>query len=408
MAATTVLVHFPAGFSRHSTDPKQAAAIPIDPSSTVRVVLAEVLAQCGSQVVPDKSWGLYYLPDNNDQSTRIWLNNLDDIIPELSDLYYANRIRTIQVTDLDGFIKKTVNVDETQTVSVLTSLIANRFGIEDSSEFSLQKYKQFSNSQLEWLRPNSPFYKEVTAASQILIFRKKYFLFDQMVTTDSPALLHFSFLEARYGILSGVHDITFEQAVQFAGLNMQIRYGNYDPLVHVAGFVDVMEFLPAQDRATPFIEEYIYREHRRLRNIEESTAKLRFLRRCSQLPTYGGSFAEAKEQCGDDGFCSDILIGANSNCVLILNRITKQVIGRNLLVEVNGIDITERCLTLKLKGRVREFVFESIPDAELFYDLITGYMAFQRTIREQTNLATFAAKASLIIPRSASIGDLRY
>lgn len=57
-----------------------------------------------------------------------------------------------------------------------------------------------------------------------------------------------------------------------------------------------MEFLPAQYRQTPFIEEYVYREHRRLRNVDTSTAQLRFVRRCFQLPTYGGTFAEARVQ----------------------------------------------------------------------------------------------------------------
>lgn len=46
------------------------------------------------------------------------------------------------------------------------------------------------------------------------------------------------FMQARNAVISGVHETTFEQTVQFAALNMQITYGNYDPLIHVAGFME--------------------------------------------------------------------------------------------------------------------------------------------------------------------------
>lgn len=70
------------------------------------------------------------------------------------------------------------------------------------------------------------------------MFRKKFFVSDSLVGVEQPSLLHVLYLEARHAIITGAHPLSFELAVQFAAMNMQITYGNYDPLVHVAGFME--------------------------------------------------------------------------------------------------------------------------------------------------------------------------
>ena len=46
---------------------------------------------------------------------------------------------------------------------------------------------------------------------------------------------------------------------------MQIVFGDYDPLVHVAGFAKLEELLPAQLCGEDFIEEEIYVAYRKLK-----------------------------------------------------------------------------------------------------------------------------------------------
>lgn len=175
-----------------------------------------------------------------------------------------------------------------------------------------------------------------------------------------------------------------------------------------------MEFLPPPYRSAAFIEEYVYREHRRLRGADELVVKHRFIRRCKHLPTYGATFSLARvldlptlvsssnliwprvqEQYSDEGLTADILLGANCNAVLCLNRTTKEIVGRNLLVEINAVDLEGACLTLRLKGRDREFILDTVPDARLLHDLIVGYKYFQRTKAAQKTPPILTASSFL-------------
>ncbi|CEO95012.1 hypothetical protein PBRA_003825 [Plasmodiophora brassicae] len=381
---TSVLkVLFPAG----SSADKCAAVIQYEEGSLVRDVLDIVAQKYGGERSDD--WGLFDV--NESCGAGQWLDPESIMPKQQGPVHYQSKIRQCIVTDIDNSLRKTVLLNETSTVAELTATIAKRFGIDDSSEFSLQKHQHL---QLVWLVPEQPLYLQVPA-DQVIVFRKKFFVSDSLVGVEQPSLLHVLYLEARHAIITGAHPLSFELAVQFAAMNMQITYGNYDPLVHVAGFMDVMEFLPPPYRSAAFIEEYVYREHRRLRGADELVVKHRFIRRCKHLPTYGATFSLAREQYSDEGLTADILLGANCNAVLCLNRTTKEIVGRNLLVEINAVDLEGACLTLRLKGRDREFILDTVPDARLLHDLIVGYKYFQRTKAAQKTPPILTASSFL-------------
>lgn len=47
---------------------------------------------------------------------------------------------------------------------------------------------------------------------------------------------------------------------------------------------------------------------------------------------------------------------------------------RNLLLEIVGVQLKTRFLTLNFKGRKREFEFDTDANAELLHDLIVGQL----------------------------------
>jgi hypothetical protein len=57
------------------------------------------------------------------------------------------------------------------------------------------------------------------------------------LTNRNPSLLHFSYLESRKRIISEEIPISFDQSIQFAALQMQITYKDYDPLIHIYNFL---------------------------------------------------------------------------------------------------------------------------------------------------------------------------
>ncbi len=88
-----------------------------------------------------------------------------------------------------------------------------------------------------WLNPYESFVKQRIDDGQVLVFRKQFFVVDTYITSKNPSLLHFAYLEARKRIISEDIPVSFEQAVQFAALQMQVTYKDYDPLIHVYNFL---------------------------------------------------------------------------------------------------------------------------------------------------------------------------
>ena len=78
--------------------------------------------------------------------------------------------------------------------------------------------------------------------------RKKFFVTDSFVDIHRSAALHMLYLECKFAVVSGQYLTTLEHALQFAAWQLQIKDKDYDPLVHVAGFLNLAEFLPAPHR----------------------------------------------------------------------------------------------------------------------------------------------------------------
>lgn len=288
------------------------------------------------------------------------------------------KLRTVLVvTDLDSGHRKKLHMDLTQQVGLAMPDIGKRFGVSDVSEFALQVLLE-EDHQLHWLDSGAAFYRQQVDERHRVVFRKKYYVTDLLVTPKSPALMHLVYLEARDAVISGRHPLSYEQALQFAALQMQITYSNYDPLLHVAGFLSLAAFMPAAHRQVQFVEEDIYAEHRKFPDLDEFEAKHRYVKICGKLPTFGATYCPAKEKTDHD-----LVFGVNSEAILSMHPDTKEIVGQNLLVEVVRLERDGSHVALKFKNRVREFVFATEEHAVLMTDLIRAYKDFQRTRKKE-------------------------
>jgi hypothetical protein len=69
----------------------------------------------------------------------------------------------------------------------------------------------------------------------VILYNLIYFIFKYKRTKNKFCffLLNFFFvLKCRNGILDGTHPVTYDEAIQFAGLQSQIQYGDYQESKH--------------------------------------------------------------------------------------------------------------------------------------------------------------------------------
>lgn len=124
----------------------------------------------------------------------------------------------------------------------------------------------------------------------VLTLRKKFFFSDQNVHCNNPVQLNLLYVQLKDAIVSGNLHCTNDESIRLAALECQIQYGNYDGTRHRTGFLDLHKFLPNQYRMLKGIEKSIYDEYRKLYNLRELNAKLRYVQICQSLNTFGTTF----------------------------------------------------------------------------------------------------------------------
>ena len=90
--------------------------------------------------------------------------------------------------------------------------------------------------------------------------------------------------------MDSTHPCTREEAIQFAALQCQIQYGNYDEAKHKPGYLTLVNFLPQEYTKIKGIEKNIFTQHRKLHNLSEIDARVRYIQLCRSLKTYGMTF----------------------------------------------------------------------------------------------------------------------
>ena len=96
--------------------------------------------------------------------------------------------------------------------------------------------------------------------------------------------------QSKDAIVDSTHPCTREEAIQFAALQCQIQYGNYDEAKHKPGYLTLVNFLPQEYTKIKGIEKNIFTQHRKLHNLSEIDARVRYIQLCRSLKTYGMTF----------------------------------------------------------------------------------------------------------------------
>jgi FERM central domain len=229
---------------------------------------------------------------------------------------------------------------------------------------------------LQWLNSNVPLFNQIRR-SEMVIFRKRYYISDQLVPEDDANTIHFMYLENKENIIAGALWCSLERAVELAALQMQAAFHNYDALVHVAGFLDLNEFIPQSYCNVEFLEEDIYKEHRMLRDVSETEAKYRYVKHCLNLPAYGMHLYRVTEHSSRAiDFNHDLLLGVCYNGVVGLDSDAKCVDWKHALYSLSAFEVKDATISWQHASVERTFQFKDAASAHDFAHYVQKYTGF--------------------------------
>lgn len=312
---------------------------PSAPSSPVtRPMNAEIPPQTqralsGAKLGQKPVDGIWLDPDRTLVSYGIKIRSIVEV---------RSTLRAIKITDLDNqLFSKTIQIAQSASIKELLEAIAIRFSISDISSYQLQVIK---DKVPVWLESDARIADALQNQIEDRLILRLRFVSPRELDCSDPHFLDMLYVECRTSIIDGAHPTTLQQAVQFAALQMQITHSNYDPLTHVANFLDTKEYLPAEHRQVDLVEEDVYKEHRKLKGLKVREAKIKYAKLLSSLPSFGISYFVAREKTEKSAhYDHDILVGVNFESFLCLHPVTKVVLDRYpLQTQELKFDLLER------------------------------------------------------------------
>ncbi|XP_050433200.1 talin-1 [Adelges cooleyi] len=314
-------------------------------------------------------------------------------------LEYRKKMRTLKVSTLDGTIK-TLVVDDTQPVANLMAVICAKLGITNHDEYSLVKEtaegdenninvgnsvkrdhkmehlrkKLKTDEETNWINPGSSLREQGIYEQEGVLLKRKFFFSDGNIDTHDPIQLSLLYVETRDAILKGTHPVTEPLAVQLAGIQTHIQFGNHDELKHRPPLLDLKEFLPQSYIKLKGIEKKIFLEHKKYIDLPELEAKVLYTRTVRALPTYGVTFFLVKEEMKGKNKLVPRLLGVTKDSVLRLDEKSKEVLQTWPLTSVRRWGASPHTFTLDFGDYSDRYYSVQTTEAEQILQLISGYI----------------------------------
>jgi len=151
--------------------------------------------------------------------------------------------KVTRVNFIDGS-SKAFALDVSATAQQLREIVVERIGLKEDSCFALFEKK------FDWERCVEPEERPADLVDSwkdsphcFFLFKKKIFLKDEDKEMEDPVAKDFIYKQAIYNINSSDYLCLPEQTIQLAGLQMQVVYGDFNPQIHVTGFLTTNDSL---------------------------------------------------------------------------------------------------------------------------------------------------------------------
>ncbi|CAI9742944.1 talin-1-like isoform X1 [Octopus vulgaris] len=379
-----------------------------DPSTIVfdacHIIREKIADAIGNDKKPAE-YGLFLADDDPKKGT--WLEpskSLEYFLLRNGDLVeYKMKHRILKVRTLDDIIK-TLKVDDSCPIGMLMVTICTRLGITNHEEYSLvrelpeeekektmtlkrdksiakdqkkleeMRRKLHTDDDVNWLDHSKTLREQGIEHNEILLLRRKFFFSDQNVDARDPVQLQLLYVQCRDGIIDGTHPVTQTEALQFAGLQCQIQFGNYVESKHKPGFLELKEFLPKEYIKIKGIEKKIFQEHKTQNGLLDVEAKVKYTQCCRNLKTYGITFFLVKEKMKGKNKLVPRLLGITKESVVRMDEKTKEIIMTWPLTALKRWAPSPNSFTLDLGDYSNEYYSVQTTEGEQISQLISGYI----------------------------------
>jgi len=391
-----------------------------DPKSTVVSACEQINKKLQDTSIQNKQfklkeYGLFLTDD--DPRKGVWLEpgrTLEYYMLKDSDvLEFKTKMRTLRVRMLDGTIK-TIFIDDSQPVANLMVVICTKIGITNHEEYSLVREidekldKENANStyssgtltlkkskerdrsvdskmqnlkkrlktddDLNWVDHSKSLREQGIDDDETLLLRRKFFFSDQNIDSRDPVQLNLLYVQTRDAIINGTHPVTIDQACQFAGIQCQIQFDNYDESKHKPGLFELREFLPRDYIKVKHIEKRIFSEHAKYAGFSELDAKVKYVQLARSLSTYGVTFFLVKEKMQGKNKLVPRLLGVTKDSVLRLDEQTKNILETWPLTTVKRWAASPNSFTLDFGDYKQSYYSVQTSEGEQISQLIAGYI----------------------------------
>ncbi|CAF0836753.1 unnamed protein product, partial [Didymodactylos carnosus] len=222
-----------------------------------------------------------------------------------------------------------------------------------------------------WLDQSKTLRQQGIDEHSTVVLKRKYFFSDKNIDQGDPVQLNLLYVQCRNGIIDGTHPVTFEEAIQFAGLQCQIQFGDYNESKHKPGILDIKDLLPKEYTKIKGVEKRIFLKHS---GLSEPDAKLKYTQLCRSLRTYGVTFFLVKEKMPGKNKLIPRLLGVTKDSIVRVDERTKEFNQVWPLTHVKRWTASPNTFTLDFGDYATAYYSVQTNDGEQISQLIAGYI----------------------------------
>ncbi|XP_072946171.1 uncharacterized protein [Epargyreus clarus] len=326
-------------------------------------------------------------------------------------------MQKMKVKMLDGSVK-TVMADVSKVVGDMLFDVCTKFGITNYDEYGLchdeaedpeevkpatgtltlkrknpqrerdvrleqMSKKLKTDDNVEWLDQKRTLRELKVDPEETLLLKRRLFYSDRKIDARDPVQLNLLYVQTRENILSGRQIVTEEKAAEFAGIQCQIDFGDFEEDKHKPGFIEnLTEYLPLQYTSSWGIEKKIYREYSKHKGLSQVDAKYLYTKIAREFPTYGVTFFLVKERQKNKKKLIPRLLGINAKSILRLDENTKEILQVWRITQVQSYHAGNATFTLNFGDYSDKEYSVKTNEAFRIRDILEGYIDIIRKQRE--------------------------
>jgi len=237
-------------------------------------------------------------------------------------------------------------LDENLSVEQLRSIVVEKIGLVEDSCFALfekrddwERCLDSDEKPTELMDEWQKLEKKKDGVDPKLLFKKKIFLRDDDREMKDSVAKHLLYIQALHSVIESEYPSSVDEALQLAGLQVQVTYGEHNPNTHVVGFLNnnLKDFVPKQLMPMKRPNEWealIFKQHAKNKGKSKEGAQTEYLGIVKQWPFYGTTFYPPCKAIGNRKIPSKIVIGVNAEGILLLKPKDKDLVSTHPFTEI--------------------------------------------------------------------------